>query len=62
MAAAVVAELGVLHGRDGLVIAGTPIGTNPFVRDFLSCKRQGVRDEIQRLVNPLALSLSRTNG
>jgi hypothetical protein len=35
MAAAVAAELGVLHVRDGLVIAGTPIGTDPFVRDFL---------------------------
>jgi hypothetical protein len=45
------AELGVLHARDGLVIAGTPIGTDPFVHDFLSRKRQEVRDEIQRLVD-----------
>jgi hypothetical protein len=49
MVAAAAAELGVLHARDVLVIAGTPIGTNQFVRDLLSCKRQQVRDEIQRL-------------
>jgi hypothetical protein len=35
MAAAAGAKQGVLHARDGLVIAGTPIGTDPFVHDFL---------------------------
>jgi hypothetical protein len=51
MAAAAAAELGVLHARDGLVVAGTPIGTDSFVCDFLSRKRQEVHDEIQRLVD-----------
>jgi hypothetical protein len=51
MAAAAAAELGVLHARDGLGIAGTPTGTDPFVHDFLSRKRQEVRDEIQRLLD-----------
>jgi hypothetical protein len=50
---AVAAELGVRHARDGLVIAGTPIRTDPFVCDFLSRKRQEVRDKIQRLVDLL---------
>jgi hypothetical protein len=56
-AAAAAAELGGLYARDGLVIAGTPIGTDLFVRDFLSRKRQEVRDKIQHLVDfppPLA--------
>jgi hypothetical protein len=51
MAAAAAAELGVLHARNGLVAAGTPIGTDSFVCDFLSSKRQEVRHEIQRLVD-----------
>jgi hypothetical protein len=51
MAAAAAAELGVLHACDGLVIGSTPIRTEPFVHDFLSCKRQEVRGEIQRLTN-----------
>jgi hypothetical protein len=46
MAAAAAAELGVLHARYGL-ISGTPIGTDPFVRDFLSRKRQEVCDKIR---------------
>jgi hypothetical protein len=51
MATAAAAELGVLHARDGLVIAGPPIGTDPFVRDFLSRKRQEVCDKIQHFVD-----------
>jgi hypothetical protein len=62
MAAAAAAELGVLHARDGLVVAGTPIGTDLFVHDFLSRKLQEVRDEIQRLLDSLTLSPARTNG
>jgi hypothetical protein len=50
-AAAAAAELGVLHAREGLVVAGTRIGTDSFVRDFLSRKRKDVRDKIQRLVD-----------
>jgi hypothetical protein len=72
MAAAAAAELGVLHDRDGLVIACTPVGTDQFVRAFLFRKRQEVRDKVQRLVDlphplsvvpdlSLSLSPSRTN-
>jgi hypothetical protein len=58
MAAAAAAELGVLHARDGLVVAGTPIGTESFVCDFLSRKLQEVPHEIQRLVDlPQPLTL-----
>jgi hypothetical protein len=51
MVAAAAAELGVHHAREGLVVAGTRIGTDSFVRDFLSRKRKDVRDKIQRLVD-----------
>jgi hypothetical protein len=51
MAATAVAELGVPHACEGLVIASTPIGTNPFVRDVLFHKWQEVREEIQRLID-----------
>jgi hypothetical protein len=61
MAAAVAAEVGVLHAHDGMVIAGTPTGTVPFVRDFHSGKRQDARDEIQRSLQLRLQHLSRTD-
>jgi hypothetical protein len=51
MAAAAAAELGVLHASNGLLVAGTPIRTNPFVHEFLASKRQAVSDELQRLTD-----------
>jgi hypothetical protein len=49
MAAAAAADLGILHARDGLVVAGTQLSTDQFVHDFLARKRQEVQDELQRL-------------
>jgi hypothetical protein len=51
MAAAAAAELSILHAREGLVVAGTLIGTAQFVNEFLARKRLEVHDELQRLAN-----------
>jgi hypothetical protein len=37
--------------KDTVVVAGTPIGNDQFVHDFLARKRQEVHDELQRLTD-----------
>jgi hypothetical protein len=49
MAAAAAAELGIVHAQVGLVVAGTPIGTEQFVHEFFARKQNDVHDELQRL-------------
>jgi hypothetical protein len=53
MSVAMAAADGVLHAKDSLGVAGTPIGADQFVNKFLAHKRQEVHDEPQRTADLL---------
>jgi hypothetical protein len=54
-AAAVAAELGIKHCVDGMVVAGTPIGTDAFVRAHVNAKADAVCASIDAVMEaPLA--------
>jgi hypothetical protein len=50
-ARAAAAELGIAHQEQGVVIAGTPIGSDDFVKELIQHKIQHVRAQIDLLVS-----------
>ena len=48
--AAAAETLGIQHARDGLVAAGTPIGSDAFVQQFVETRRQEARKLIEKLL------------